>query len=283
MEPETTSTKTIPSGYTFMGHGILVSEKAKEVVLDLLDKAEKRNPDAQGMYVYNDYYSYALHNLAESLMISVRAQVIKKNWVEAYHAVEALTIFLDFEPDWTHCDDGELTRNANKLYSALLLSVLKGLKDANQLDPTIFPSLETVLRVAYDVGKDLEGVDLKAAYVATCKAIANRLFKDTTAADQILNEARHREFVTNIEDAEQKEMVLEGMEQYLEKCKTEKPWFLKGKIGQEEYKDLSKAVTTAWNKYKAIAPNGPFRGPPEWDITKWTDEDKKPFMLGNRD
>jgi hypothetical protein len=36
-----------------MSPELFVSEKAKAVVIDLLKKAESRNPDAFDMYVYN--------------------------------------------------------------------------------------------------------------------------------------------------------------------------------------------------------------------------------------
>lgn len=49
-----------------MGPELFVSENAKAMVLDLLKNAEKRNPDAFDMYVYNGeqhverlYYSLA--------------------------------------------------------------------------------------------------------------------------------------------------------------------------------------------------------------------------------
>ncbi len=48
-----------------------------------------------------DYYSYALHNLIESTFGVIKSKVNKKEWVEAFYAIEALTVFFDFESDWT--------------------------------------------------------------------------------------------------------------------------------------------------------------------------------------
>lgn len=45
--------QVIPQGYTFLSPDIFVSKKAKEVVDDLLEKSERRNPDFHDIYVYN--------------------------------------------------------------------------------------------------------------------------------------------------------------------------------------------------------------------------------------
>ncbi len=43
----------IPKGYTFLNKNTLVSEKSKAILTDLLSQAEKRDPDANDMYIYN--------------------------------------------------------------------------------------------------------------------------------------------------------------------------------------------------------------------------------------
>jgi hypothetical protein len=179
------------------------------------------------------------------------------------------------------CDDGDLTKSTNKLYSAVLLTVLKGLKDTNQLSPKTFPNLESVLRAAFEFGKNMEGIACKSDYAKTCKAIANDLFKDTTTADRALYEARLREHVESIEDLEEKTELLESLEDYVEKMKKGQAWYMKGKVGKPELKGGN--LQRAWNDYRGRAPEAPFRGPAEWDLTKWTEEEKLPFSFDNMD
>ncbi|KAF9450139.1 hypothetical protein P691DRAFT_495711 [Macrolepiota fuliginosa MF-IS2] len=272
------SSKVLPQGYTFMSPELFISKRAQGILLDLLDKAETRNPDAFDMYIYNDYFPYAIHNLIESTFGTVKSKVNKKDWVEAFYAIEALTVFFEFESTWTTCDDGDLTRSTDKLYGALLLTILKGLKDTNQLTTEVFPNLESILSAAYTFGELMKTISCKSEYTTACKAIANSLFKETTAADRALYEARLREHVASLEDPDESKEVLEGVEEYLKKVKKEKVvWYMKGKIGKAEIKNTG--LTKAWNDYRGKAPPVPFRGPPEWDLSKWTEKDKKAFSF----
>jgi hypothetical protein len=43
----------IPAGYTLMSEKMFISEAAKDVLTDLLEQAEHRDPDAFDMYIYN--------------------------------------------------------------------------------------------------------------------------------------------------------------------------------------------------------------------------------------
>lgn len=253
-------------------------------------------------FATRDYYPYAIHNLIESTFAVIKSKVDKKNWVEAFYAIEALTVFFEFESVWasksfplprarevimTHllfiaCDDGDLARSTNNLYGALLLTILKGLQNTNQLTPKIFLNLETVLRTAHTFGELMDGIACKSNYTTACKAIANKLFKDTAAADQALYEARLREHMENIQDPEERKEMLEEVEEYLEEMKEEETvWYMKGKVGKDEIKNTG--LARAWNEYKGRAPAAPMKGPPEWDLTKWTEKDKRAFSFDNID
>ena len=180
------------------------------------------------------------------------------------------------------CDDGDLTQSTNKLYGALLLEILKNLKNTNQLSLQTFPNLETVLRLAHNFGEQMTGISCKSEYRTACKAIAHEFFKDNTVADIALCEARLQEYAESIDDPELKAEVIEGNEGYVKELKGLKVrWYAKGKIGKSEIKTTG--LTTAWKKYRGQAPPVPFRGPPEWDLTKWTEKDKKPFSFDNMD
>ncbi|KAJ3568829.1 hypothetical protein NP233_g5452 [Leucocoprinus birnbaumii] len=283
MAPNTNPAEALPKDYTFMNTEIFISLKAKEMVDDLLEKAANRNPDAFDLYIYNDYYPYAIHNLIESFMSTIKTKVTRKDWKEAFYAIEALTFFFEIESVWATCDDGELTDATNKVYGALLLEILKGLQGSNALSPKNFPNLENVLQAAYNFGESIKELgNCKSVYTAACKAIANSLFKNTTSANQKLHEARLREYAESIEDAERRIHVLEDVEEYVKEVKkTKSVWYNKGNIGKSEIKNTG--LTRAWSDYKGRAPAAPFRGPPEWDLSKWTEEDKSEFSYDNMD
>ncbi|KAI5779888.1 hypothetical protein DFH27DRAFT_382863 [Peziza echinospora] len=44
----------------------VLSKAAETIVNNMIDEADKRNPDAHGVYMYNDYYGYALIELMEN-------------------------------------------------------------------------------------------------------------------------------------------------------------------------------------------------------------------------
>lgn len=48
-----------------------------------------------------DYYPYAMHDLIDTTFAAIKSRVNKKDWIEAFYAIEALTIFFEFESDWT--------------------------------------------------------------------------------------------------------------------------------------------------------------------------------------
>lgn len=179
---------------------------------------------------------------------------------------------------FTGCDDGDLTKAANKLYGALLLEILKGLKGTDQLSPKTFPNLENVLHSAFTFGGYMNDCDCESKYTSFCKAIANSIFKDTTTTDQALYEAMLREYADTFDNEEQKSSILEDIDEYVEQVKEEKVvWYKKGKAGKDEIKTTG--LAKAWNEYKGMAPVAPFKGPPEWDLTKWSARDKHPFLF----
>jgi len=183
------------------------------------------------------------------------------------------------------CCDEELTNTTNDLYGALLLEILKGLESSNVLSPDLFPNLENVLRSAYTFGENMENFYHKSNYSAICKAKAHALFKDTTTTNQTLYEAYLRGYAESIEDAEdaeEKKEFLVSVEKYVKKTKTAGDvWYMKGRIGEHEIKTTG--LGRAWNKCKHSAPIAPLQGPKEWDLTKWTKEDKKHFSFHSRD
>jgi hypothetical protein len=130
----------------------------------------------------------------------------------------------------------------------------------------------------YTFGENMEGISCKSDYTTSCKAIANDLFKNAAASNRARYEAQLREYAESIDDEQDKQDFLEEVEDYLADLE-EVTWYMEGKVGKPEIKNTG--LTKAWSNYRGTAPNAPFRGPPEWDLTKWTEEDKKPFTFGS--
>jgi len=180
------------------------------------------------------------------------------------------------------CCNEELTNATNDLYGALLLEILKGLESSNTLSPSIFPNLENVLHSAYTFGENMGSFRHKSNYPAICKAKARTLFKDTTTTDQTLYEARLRGYAESIEDAEEKKEFLVSVEKHVKKTKAAGDvWYMKGRIVEHEIETTN--LEKAWNRCRQdalIVPSGSWR---DWDLSKWTEEDKKRFSFCNRD
>jgi len=179
------------------------------------------------------------------------------------------------------CCNEELTNTTNDFYGALLLEILKGLENSNTLSSSIFPNLENVLHSAYTFGKNMESFHHKSNYPAICKAKARALFKDTTATDQTLYEVRLRRYAEGIEDAEEKKEFLVSVEKLVKNEAARDVWYMKGRNLEHEIEttDLEKAL----ERCRHDAPIVPLGSWKDWDLTKWTEEDKKRFSFCNGD
>ena len=110
----------MPAGYTFTPVGSPIHDTALERFEKLLEKAGKRDPDQYDMYIYNgallpinsrrlffkteafvvDFFGYAILDLVDESLSSIHTLVTKKRWVESWHALTALTLFVDTYSDW---------------------------------------------------------------------------------------------------------------------------------------------------------------------------------------
>jgi len=88
-----------------------MSKRAYDIVVGLLEKADNRNPDAFGMYIYNDpslfvhrpsvlflfpaaaldFFNYGLLDLVDKTLSNIHTKIVKKNYDEAFDLFEALT------------------------------------------------------------------------------------------------------------------------------------------------------------------------------------------------
>lgn len=212
----------------------------------------------------------------------MHAKIIKKDWDEAYSILEGLSVFAEMEATWTQCDDGERVQVTNKVYGASAVAVLRGLQKAGRLNPAEFPSLENLLKTIASFGEMMESCSCNSDYAKLARAIARRLFKDKTEEDLALEKARLNEFIESIEDKEERDEVKADLKEKEEEDddESEKFWFRKGEICDEDEKDPDWVLSRVWKEYKShlsSVPSGPMRGPGSWDINKWSAAQKKPF------
>lgn len=170
----------------------------------------------------------------------------------------------------------------NKAYGALLVNVLRAVKKEGHLDATHFPSLETFLKSATDLGDSMSHQSYESAYECVCKAIGRRLFEGKTTEQKQLEKVRVEEWLKTVDKEEQGNDDDEDDED----DDDDKEWFSGAKLKDEELKDPDFALSRVWKEYKEylkFVPTLPLRGPPEWDITSWTDAQKRPFLFSTMD
>ncbi|KAJ3299838.1 hypothetical protein HK104_006575 [Borealophlyctis nickersoniae] len=210
----------VPDGHVIFDK-YLVSEPGFKILESLLEGASNRNPDAQGVYLYNDYYGYAL----------VRA------------------------------------------YGAATVTVLNALSEAGTLTPTTYPALETTLKTMIKVGDSLNNIeeDLKLEAELPEKWAKFRAPEDADqdAIDELLDQDSDGEtWVEFWKKAAGDAAKKSGKTRPKKKIKTTGPYNFK----------------TLWPKYKKRHGGlGPLKGPGEWDLTKWSEKDRKKYSLDNLD
>ncbi|KAF8897760.1 hypothetical protein BD779DRAFT_1608275 [Infundibulicybe gibba] len=269
----------IPPGYTFLNVGNLMTVKAKCMADDLLSKAGNRNPDAFDMYIYNDFYPYALLDLVDKTLRTAHSKISKKDWDEGYSILEALFAFMDIESSWPMCDDGEHTKLTDKACGALVVALLRGLKKEGRLNAESFPSLRFFLQNVAGWGDAMNGLSCDSNYSAVCKAIGKRLFQSTWEADCALEKAQTEEWANGLEERD-RALVKRGLAEMAEEDEDEddeEPWFAGGNLEDEDAAGF--ALSSAWKQYRAYlqaSPNVP-QCAGGWDISKWTPAQKKEY------
>lgn len=186
------------------------------------------------------------------------------------------------------CDDGERTQLTNKAYGSLLVTVLRALKKADRLDVANFPSLEYILRNAAEWGDDMKSMACPSNYNRVCQAIGWRLFNGKFEENTALEKARFEEWKKRLDPKELKEMEARGGDEDEDEDddddedNSKKPWYLKGAREDEDAKHKDLVLSRIWKEYKDLlreSPTVPMRGPPIWDLTEWSHEEKKPFLF----
>ena len=157
---------------------------------------------------------------------------------------------------------------------------MRALKAANQLDATCFPSLEGFLKSVVDftetIGEDFDCPE----YGYLSRAIARRLFKDKSEADFKLEMDRLNEWVAGLEEGEEKDVFGEAVKELAAKRATEaskgkqvKHWFSEGEVCDEDVKNTDFTLSRIWKEYKSHTKD--ISGRNEWDLTKWSEAERK--------
>ncbi|KAG2013808.1 hypothetical protein CC2G_010678 [Coprinopsis cinerea AmutBmut pab1-1] len=276
----------IPKGYTFVNPETMITVKGSDLFKELMHQADKRDPDAFDMYVYNDFFAYGVLDLVDKTLSTLHSKVTKKAWDEAYAILEGITCFMDCESVWTQCDDGQRVNATKKAYAALAIAIFKGLRQENRLSTTSFPSLECCLKNVTELGDMLDGIGSSTGLGRIARGLARKIFKDKTE-EQVCLEKKYREEWLSSLDAEAREQIMENDE--VEDGKDAegdgKPWHMKGRV--DDNMDAPKlALSRAWKDYRAFvsaAPKGPLRGGKSWDISTWSAATKAEFQFDNED
>ncbi|THH30689.1 hypothetical protein EUX98_g3495 [Antrodiella citrinella] len=286
--------KLIPEGYTYINNITFVSRKTDDAITDLLAKLDKRDPDLYAMYIYNDFFNYAQLDMVDKQLSSIHSKIVKKEWNEAYQLLETLSVWMEMANlSWPMVDDGERVKYTDKVYGAALITVIRALKAENRLDVEHFPTLKTFLRYASSWGMAMHGSGM-GKYTKVLNAIGRRVFnvKDQTPESQALEKARVEEWITTLPAEEQEEIRKiraerpeEEEEEEDEDDRESKYWYDEDGA-DEDYDHRSFVLSRVWKEYKGYlkdCPNKPRRGPPEWDLSKWSDAQKAPFLFDNMD
>lgn len=78
-----------------------MNRRAHAQLVNLLEKAEDRDPDAHDMYIYNGYFGYGVLDLVDKTLSKINAQIKKHDDAEMFALLMALTVFFELESVWT--------------------------------------------------------------------------------------------------------------------------------------------------------------------------------------
>ncbi|KAL5501708.1 hypothetical protein ACEPAH_8968 [Sanghuangporus vaninii] len=296
----------LPPDYTFTPGGLLIHKAAFERLWKLFEQAGNRDPDRHNLYIYNDYYGYAILDLVDKSLSSINTHVTKKQWLDAWRALDALSKFSDMCYSWLNVDDGDRVRATEGAHGALLITTIRGLEEAGQLNEQTIPDLELSLMAMAHSAEALSG-DLDTCYHIVLKGYGKKLFGTRTNEErEQTKEARSKAFEAFVKGLSKQEREKKGYmvgraqndssddgeeddeeeeeEKEVKKKIASKVWFGKAKAIDAAREHSTFRSTTMWRKYKNYltkCPQRRLRGPPVWDLTKWSAEDKQQFSLDN--
>ncbi|ODQ50133.1 hypothetical protein SAICODRAFT_62224, partial [Saitoella complicata NRRL Y-17804] len=280
-------------GYTWPNRHLMVSKKASEQIEALLQQSDNRNPDFHDMYVYNDFHGYGVCHLIVSELkkihkaLSGKEQDIDEAWI----LLESLVVLMETESGWSMVDDPDLPYGIVSVLCSAIMTVVNALKEQGKFNRESIPNVEHVLRTAYFCGplEDFDGGPgenwLNA--IIFLKEIKKIVREELEPTDEVKEQEKkwYEAWKTALNEKTRKAIEKAEEEDGDEdEGNREDEWYLSG---DEADAPAPKAATfkfTTWynklQKHLKEVPVYPLRGPPEWDLTKWTKEERAPFAFG---
>ncbi|KAJ7088229.1 hypothetical protein C8R43DRAFT_1050865 [Mycena crocata] len=274
---------TIPEGFICVNdHPTELWSKAAFDHVERLQKDEEnRDPDAHGLYIYNDYFGYACCDLLKQEMLAIGRLVSKKTdqlSLATFHRLEALTLYManSMGASVFHTiDDGELAEAIYDAYGALWMTYILNLEAAakpQKLSPThpvAIRNLENVVRTSAkaitqfsDLGFDKNPDDLQDAMLR----VLERNDMDGTRKEKL--------FDGKAADSDEDESDADEADEERRPTKnTQGPAKKPRRTGADDTDVRDEAK--AWKASAAMKALRNAYGPVEhsgrpWDITKWS-------------
>ncbi|CAG8740662.1 14760_t:CDS:2, partial [Acaulospora colombiana] len=172
---EKTGEFLLPEGYTFNPGGQPMNQAAFRLAETLMKEADRRDPDAHAI-MSADYLGYGVLDLIHGVLDSVYKKSSKKEWMDSWHELTALSILMNSFSDFMTIDDGDTVMAADKVFGALVVKVLKALEpEFAEKGEAELPDLEFCLHSMADVG-DMTSDFGGGKYTKILKSYARHLF-----------------------------------------------------------------------------------------------------------
>jgi hypothetical protein len=176
----------------------------------------------------------------------------------------------------------------NKAYGAILVTTLRALNKEGTLNTANYPALETLLAAAADVGDAANCVGCESDYADVYKAIGWRLFRNKSAEEKALEDARVEEWKAGLDKKASKALEKndddDDDDDDDEDDDKENPWWKDGKNFNENVRNTDFTLSRIWPEYREVvrgSPSMPMMGGHDWDISKWSREERAPFEFAN--
>lgn len=118
----------LPSHAYIMTYAGLAKNSTASAMVDL------RNPDAFGMYTFNDHLAYGAHEVVQNLLADFDEAFKSKDWQEARAVIEGMSLFMIMGDGSmiAMADDGDMMRQTAAQIVRMALTALSALGDEAQ-------------------------------------------------------------------------------------------------------------------------------------------------------
>jgi hypothetical protein len=167
----------------------------------------------------------------------------------------------------------------------LVVAVFRGLEKVGRLSTSHFANLEGVLRNCSELGIESQGI-FDYTFFKYCNAVGHRLFSNKSDADKQLEQDMVTEWRASLPEDVRSQINEPNSDDEDEDEEESKPWYQGGEDEDEHAKDSDYAMTRVWKEYRdhlITVPTVPLRGPPTWDLSEWSEEEKAQFSLDRFD